>query len=47
MNAAAECRPPFTRETATLKVRKAEDRKCFWPQGRRPDNHPGLSDLGL
>ncbi len=23
------------------------DRKFFWPQGRRPDNHPGLGDLGL
>ncbi len=23
------------------------DRKFHWPQGRRPDNHPGLSDLGL
>lgn len=22
-------------------------RKFFWPQGTRPDNHPGLSDLGL
>lgn len=25
----------------------AEDRKFHWPQGRRPDDHPGLSDLGL
>ena len=25
----------------------ATDRKCHWPQGRRPDDHPGLSDLGL
>lgn len=24
-----------------------EDRKYFWPAGRRPDDHPGLSDLGL
>lgn len=24
-----------------------EDRKFLWPQGRRPDDHPGLSDLGL
>lgn len=25
-----------------------EDERLFhWPQGRRPDNHPGLSDLGL
>ena len=23
------------------------DRKYFWPEGRRPDDHPGLSDLGL
>ena len=23
------------------------DRKFHWPQGRRPDEHPGLSDLGL
>ncbi|HET7333318.1 nuclear transport factor 2 family protein [Dyella sp.] len=22
-------------------------RKYHWPQGRRPDDHPGLSDLGL
>jgi nuclear transport factor 2 (NTF2) superfamily protein len=26
---------------------KAEDRKFHWPRGRRPDDHPGLSDLGL
>jgi nuclear transport factor 2 (NTF2) superfamily protein len=26
---------------------KAEERKFFWPLGRRPDDHPGLSDLGL
>jgi nuclear transport factor 2 (NTF2) superfamily protein len=25
----------------------AEDRKFHWPLGRRPDDHPGLSDLGL
>lgn len=23
------------------------DRKYRWPLGRRPDNHPGLTDLGL
>jgi uncharacterized protein len=23
------------------------ERKYRWPQGRRPDDHPGLSDLGL
>lgn len=23
------------------------DRKFFWPLGRRPDDHPGLSDLEL
>src|ERR1700751_2128367 len=26
---------------------KEPDRKYHWPQGRRPDDHPGLSDLGL
>lgn len=25
----------------------ASERKFFWPQGRRPDDHPGLGDLGL
>jgi nuclear transport factor 2 (NTF2) superfamily protein len=23
------------------------DRKCHWPLGQRPDDHPSLSDLGL
>lgn len=26
---------------------KESERKFFWPLGRRPDEHPGLSDLGL
>ncbi|SPJ28024.1 nuclear transport factor 2 family protein [Falsiruegeria mediterranea] len=26
---------------------RAEDRLFHWPLGRRPDDHPGLSDLGL
>ena len=26
---------------------KEEERKFHWPLGRRPDDHPGLSDLGL
>jgi uncharacterized protein len=26
---------------------KESDRKFHWPSGRRPDDHPGLSDLGL
>ena len=26
---------------------RAEERKFFWPPGRRPDDHPGLSELGL
>jgi len=26
---------------------KESDRKFFWPLGRRPDDHPGLSDLRL
>src|SRR6476659_6312366 len=25
----------------------ADERKYHWPLGRRPDDHPGLSDLGL
>jgi len=25
----------------------AADRKFHWPLGRRPDDHPGLGDLGL
>ena len=25
----------------------ASDRKFFWPLGRRPDDHPSLSELGL
>lgn len=29
-----------------LPIKEAE-RKFHWPQGRRPDEHPGLSDLGL
>ena len=29
-----------------LPITEAE-RKFRWPQGRRPDNHPGLSALGL
>lgn len=26
---------------------KEADRKFHWPLGRRPDDHPGLSDLGM
>jgi uncharacterized protein len=26
---------------------RASDRLYHWPLGRRPDDHPGLSDLGL
>ena len=26
---------------------EAGDRKFHWPLGRRPDDHPGLSELGL
>ena len=29
-----------------LRITEAE-RLFHWPQGRRPDDHPGLSDLGL
>ena len=26
---------------------REENRKFYWPQGRRPDDHPELSDIGL
>jgi uncharacterized protein len=26
---------------------KETDRKFHWPLGRRPDHHPGLSELNL
>ena len=26
---------------------QASERKFYWPLGRRPDDHPGLTDLGL
>ncbi|TLX54833.1 DUF1348 domain-containing protein [Stutzerimonas nosocomialis] len=26
---------------------RPDERKFHWPLGRRPDDHPGLSDLGL
>jgi nuclear transport factor 2 (NTF2) superfamily protein len=26
---------------------KESERKFHWPLGRRPDDHPGLSELGL
>ncbi|WP_143186395.1 DUF1348 family protein [Paenibacillus sp. P3E] len=43
--------PPFTRETAILKKRMAEDswnsRKFHWPLGSRPADHPSLSELNL
>lgn len=29
-----------------LSIRES-DRKYFWSLGRRPDDHPGLSDIGL
>ena len=29
-----------------MPIREA-DRKFHWPLGRRPDDHPGLSDLGM
>lgn len=32
--------------TSDMPVR-ADERLFDWPQGRRPDGHPGLSDLGL
>ena len=24
-----------------------DERKFTWPQGRRPEDHPGLTDMGL
>lgn len=36
------------REASINDVRIAEaDRKFHWPLGKRPDGHPGLSELGL
>ena len=36
------------REASINDVRiAASDRKFHWPLGRRPDEHPGLSELGL
>ncbi|AUX20346.1 50S ribosomal protein L21 [Sorangium cellulosum] len=36
------------REASINDVRiAAEERKFRWPLGRRPDDHPGLSELGL
>ena len=26
---------------------KTEERKFFWPRGPRPEEHPGLTELGL
>ena len=37
-----------TRHASTNDVPIQEAERLFhWPQGRRPDNHPSLSDLGL
>lgn len=30
-----------------MRRRFEADRKFHWPLGRRPDEHPGLSELGL
>jgi nuclear transport factor 2 (NTF2) superfamily protein len=39
----------LTKEHASINelAIKENDRKFHWPLGRRPDEHPGLSDLGL
>jgi uncharacterized protein len=48
--------PSFDRDAAVQKVRiasindlpiAATERKYHWPLGPRPDDHPGLSELGL
>ena len=37
-----------TRHASINDLRITESERLFhWPQGRRPDDHPGLSDLGL
>ncbi|MEQ8652166.1 MAG: nuclear transport factor 2 family protein [Henriciella sp.] len=36
------------RHSSINDMRISEDQRLFhWPLGRRPDDHPGLSDLGL
>ena len=30
-----------------VRVRRSSKRLFRWPQGRRPDDHPGLTELGL
>lgn len=38
----------YRREASINDLRILEsERKFLWPQGRRPDDHPGLSGLGL
>jgi len=39
----------MTRRFASIndKPISESERKFHWPQGRRPDEHPGLSELGL
>jgi nuclear transport factor 2 (NTF2) superfamily protein len=39
----------MNRRYASINDRKisASERLFHWPQGRRPDEHPGLSELGL
>jgi nuclear transport factor 2 (NTF2) superfamily protein len=32
---------------ARLTREQIAERKYHWPLGRRPDNHPSLSDLGF
>ncbi len=48
--------PALPRQTSRQPIRHASindlpiaeaDRKFHWPLGRRPDDHPGLSALGL
>jgi nuclear transport factor 2 (NTF2) superfamily protein len=39
----------MTRRHASINDRpiRPDERRFLWPLGRRPDDHPGLSDLGL
>ena len=40
---------PMTHRHASIDDQpiRAAERKYHWPSGRRPDDHPGLSELGL
>ena len=39
--------PVQIKEIRRIELANGPGRKYFWPLGRRPDDHPGLSELGL